>query len=196
MRVWFTLCYSPIGYMQRLHSISWHPETSSCSCHGPQPSPILQAWPLGPFTALLISAWLPGLVIEQEGLFCRSLTCCSFPIQPASGLLAACRCEQVSPSPTILCSPILSTLDLGQPPHQHHCKGLCESHGEGAENTSESVSHFPQPHSTWQSRSKDPGRGRSLPSPSLGHSLAAKLAPQHLPPPSLQAPGQCARSDR
>lgn len=51
MRVWLTLCYSFIGYMQRLHSISWNQDTSSCSSRGPQPSPILQSWPLGSFTA-------------------------------------------------------------------------------------------------------------------------------------------------
>lgn len=135
----------------------------------------LASWPL--HCLIFVSAWPPGLVTEQEGLFCWSLGCWSFPAHPASGFLAGCRGKQVSPSPTVLCSPIPSTLDSGQPPHQHHCQGLCESHGERAENAPESVSHFPQPHSTWQSRSKDPGRGSSLPAHSFGRSSAAELAP-------------------
>lgn len=146
MRVWLTLCNRLMGYMQRLHSTSWHPDTSPCSCCGPQPSPILQAWPLGPFTACYSSLPGPKIWSLSRKVCSAGLLCWVLPNTPSlwlSGWL------QVSPNPTVLCSPILGSPNSGQPPHQHHCKGLCESHGEGAENTSKSVSRFPQPHSTW-----------------------------------------------
>lgn len=103
-----------------LMQLSWTPTIPNSAGMAP--------WPL--HCLILISAWPPDLVTEQEGFFCRSLACWPFPVQLASGFLAGCRAEQVLPSPTVLCSLILSAPNLGQPPHQH-CKGLCESHGEG-----------------------------------------------------------------
>lgn len=139
-----------------LMQLSWTPTIPS--------SAGVASWPL--HCLILISAWLPDLVTEQEGLFSRSLACWSFPTQPGSGFLAGCRAEQFLPSPTALCSPILSVPNLGRPLHQHHGKGLCESHKEG-QKTHLNLSH------TFHSRISPGREGARM----LGEAAACLLTP-------------------